>query len=726
MSLLHALHVAQLGDGLAAAVCGRVFADAGAFVSAIGADTSDAFKEFLNHGKTPPEDNARTTASADLIICQGSPRDLIAREHDPANLRRLNPTATIVLISPFGQTGPRADQPATDLTLFCASGIARLLTGQVDDLSEPPIRPVGQQSAMIGGLAAACAAMAAIAGKQQAAIIDVSIQEALATLAVGELAQGGLTGTAWSRQRMTDGNGATVTILPARDGYVAVSPREESQWTRWLAVMGSPVWAGEPRFARKSDRVANWDALHALMSEWSRQHDKQWVADQAQAAHVPSFPLGELAEHLCSKQLDHRSFYRSIEIDGRQIKAPSAPYHLEVTTAGSNPRADRFASDRTGTRPLEGIRVLDFSWVIAGPTTTRHLAALGAEVIKVEAPGPGDPARRSHLHTVLGQGKKAIVLDLKKQPAIDIAKALAAQSDILIENFATGVMARLGLDQETLQAANPALITLSASGLGRTGPAASKVAYGTLLQSFAGFAGLNRHPDKAPRIGFAWLDPMCGLMLPFIAAAAVRHRQQSGGNGVRIDFSMIEAMLWTMAEPLLATQLGNTPQPSGNLAQDMTPHGVYQCTGDDQWIGIAVQSDDDWQRLCGIVSDLAPLTDLGLDARRAATAMIDEQLSTWTRTRSSFAIADQLAEAGIAAAPVVGTPDLIDDPHLRARGFWQAYGEGMLPALPWSANFPRASGVAPDMGADTDTVLKELLGMSADDIAEMRNLGAFG
>ena len=220
--------------------------------------------------------------------------------------------------------------------------------------------------------------------------------------------------------------------------------------------------------------------------------------------------------------------------------------------------------------PLSGVRVLDFSWVIAGPTTTRYLAAMGAEVIKVEAPGSGDPGRASELHTVLGQAKKSVVLDLKKPQAVEIARALAAKSDILIENFATGVMDRLGLGAEALKAVNPDLIYISASGMGRTGPDSQAVAYGTLLQCYAGFAGLNRHPEVAPRIGLAWLDPMCGLMLAFVAAAALWHRQHEGGVA-RIDFSMIEAMLWTMAEPLVATQLGTPPKPMGNASTRHAP-----------------------------------------------------------------------------------------------------------------------------------------------------------
>jgi crotonobetainyl-CoA:carnitine CoA-transferase CaiB-like acyl-CoA transferase len=134
-----------------------------------------------------------------------------------------------------------------------------------------------------------------------------------------ELARAGLTGRSWGRKRVADGNGATVTILPARDGYAAISPREDRQWASWLAAMGSPEWGSDPRFVTKPDRVANWDALHALMSAWSRQHDKQWIADTAQAAHVPSFPLREPAEQLESPQLAHRRFFRPLTIGERTL-----------------------------------------------------------------------------------------------------------------------------------------------------------------------------------------------------------------------------------------------------------------------------------------------------------------------------------------------------------------------------------------------------------------------
>jgi len=711
-ALLAGFRVAQLGPGLAAAVAGRIFADVGAAVSCTGAGRSTPLAEYLDFGKASGD--AAALAAADLIVVEGRPAELRAVGNDVAALRRVNATATIVTIAPFGQEGPRADDPASDLTLMYASGIARLLTGQVDDLAEAPIRPVGEQSAFIGGLAAACAGMHAMPG----AVIDISIEEALATLAMTELANAGLGGKARSRKRVSDGNGATVTILPAADGYAAISPREDRQWAVWLKVMGSPGWGDDPRFRTKPDRVANWDALHALMSEWSRGHAKQWIADAAQEAHVPSFPLREPAEQLASPQLDHRGFWRETTIAGRAVKAPGPPFGLSLT-AGS------VKAPKTGGLPLAGIRVLDLSWVIAGPTATRYLAAMGAEVIKIEAPGRGDPGRASELHTVLGQAKKGIVLDLKKPEAVAIARDLAARADVVFENFATGVMDRLGLGAAELQALNPNLLYVSASGMGRTGPEAQAVAYGTLLQCYAGFAGLNRHPDIAPRVGFAWLDPMCGLMLAFIVAAGLWRRARDGAVS-RVDFSMIEAMLWTMAGPLLATQLGDPPRPRGNESDRHVPHGAWRCAGDDAWLALAATNDKEWRALCAAVPGLAAMAALGLDARRERRRAIDTALAVWARSQDAASTAAELRRAGIPAAALTSSVDLFQDAHLRERGFWDAHQKGVLPGLPWRASFGRATGAAPGLGADTDAVLLDVLGLEAEKIAALRASGVLG
>jgi benzylsuccinate CoA-transferase BbsF subunit len=423
-------------------------------------------------------------------------------------------------------------------------------------------------------------------------------------------------------------------------------------------------------------------------------------------------------EQLSTPQLEHRRFYQSAMVQGRSVRTPLPPFGVTL-------RAGAPQEPGSGPLPLAGIRVLDFSWVIAGPTTTRTLAAMGAEVIKIEAPGRGDPGRASELHTVLGQGKKAIVLDLKKPEAVGIAKALAARSDVLVENFATGVMDRLGLGAEALRSAAPALIYVSASGLGRTGPEAHSVAYGTLLQCYAGFAGLNRHPGVAPRVGLAWVDPMCGLMLSFAIAAAIWQRSRTGAVA-RIDFSMIEALLWTMAEPLLTAQVSGPPQPMGNRSQTCVPHGAWRCAGKDKWVALAAPDDATWGSLCGLIPGLARLAGLSCAERQAALETIEEAVAAWLRDQDAAVAVDALTRAGVPAAHAAGSLDLVRDPHLQARGFWDQAKGGLLPGLPWATSFGRANGPAPGLGADTDSVLTDVLGLSAAEIANLRTAGALG
>ena len=312
-------------------------------------------------------------------------------------------------------------------------------------------------------------------------------------MAITELARAGLAGKSRPRKRVADGNGATVMHLAGKRRLCRdLAARRASvgglAGGNGLAGLGQrPALRHQARPGCQLGRAPCADVGSGAASTTS-----SGSPIMAQAAHVPSFPLREPAEQLASPQLAHRKFWRRIEIGGRTVKAPGPPFGLQITVRLAASRADRGA----GPMPLSGVRVLDFSWVIAGPTATRYLAAMGAEVIKIEAPGRGDPGRASELHTVLGQAKRGIVLDLKKPEAVAIARGARRQIATCWSKISRpGVMDRLGLGADALQALNPDLIYVSASGLGRTGPEAHAVAYGTLLQCYAGFAGLNRHPD---------------------------------------------------------------------------------------------------------------------------------------------------------------------------------------------------------------------------------------
>jgi crotonobetainyl-CoA:carnitine CoA-transferase CaiB-like acyl-CoA transferase len=214
-------------------------------------------------------------------------------------------------------------------------------------------------------------------------------------------------------------------------------------------------------------------------------------------------------------------------------------------------------------------------------------------------------------------------------------------------------------------------------------------------------------------------------MIAFAVAAGLWHRRRTG-RVARVDFSMIEAMLWTMAEPLLQTQLGARPQPRGNQSDDHAPHGAYRCAGDDDWLGLAVTDDEEWRCLCAVVPALAAMAEFGFGERREQRGTIDTALAAWLRPQTAATAAATLLRAGIPAAALASATDLLASLHLRERGFWDVHRGGMIPGLPWQASFGRVTGPAPGLGADTDAVLRDVLDLSGDEIAALRRSGALG
>ncbi|HEY3109444.1 MAG TPA: CoA transferase, partial [Chloroflexota bacterium] len=248
--------------------------------------------------------------------------------------------------------------------------------------------------------------------------------------------------------------------------------------------------------------------------------------------------------------------------------------------------------------PLAGVRVVEFSWVIAGPLMTKYLALLGAEVIRVESERRPEFRSRGGAFALLNDNKKSCRLDLSNERARDLARRLVAQADVVVENFGTGVVERLGLGYEALRQVRPDLIMLSCSGLGRSGPDRDKLAFGTLLQLGSGWSALQGQPGGDEiLVGGAWTDPLCAATGAFALLAALHHRRQSG-DGTFIDFSMVEATLCGVPESLMEYAMNHRqPARRGNSDPAAAPHGVYPCRGDDEWVAIAVRSQAEWRRL---------------------------------------------------------------------------------------------------------------------------------
>ena len=762
--LLDAVRVIEVG-GRTGAICGRLFAELGADVIAVRG-RRDSVRDHAAAGETLAfEANKRQltidiadaagraslgalAADADLLILDLPPE--VIDTLDPQRLMAAAPRLVVVAITPFGCTGPKRDYRASDLVTFHASGVARLLVGHVADAElEPPVRAGGEQSDFIVGITAATAAMNALYQQWRTGagqFIDVSGQEAMSLMAARELTMPGFGGQPAAREGFVKGGSAGSPRLPTRDGNVAVSPRENGQWTQWLHVLGDPAWGSDPRFATRRDREANFAALYELMAAWSINLTAAEITARCQERHVPCFPFGEPANMLTDVQLDSRGCFVPLERPGAApLVIPRLPFGLPAAdyaapappragAAAWSPRAappQRDAAAIPPTLPLDGLRVLDFSWVIAGPTSTRYMALMGAEVIKIESPSRPDTGRGSELHDVLGQSKLSISLDLKAAGALEVVHRLLRDTDVVVENFAPGVMERLGLGYDDLRKIRPDIVMVSCSGLGGTGPRAHWVAYGSLLSAYAGF--LDEGPEREKRTGLAWADPLCGLLLDFATVAVLRQRAREGA-GRHIDFSMLESLLWTIPGALIGAQTADGRRhPVSNEDPRYVPHNVYRTLGNDCWLAIAVTSDAEWAALCTQVPALQDRARLTESERREQRPPIDAALRAWARDRDPFEAMDLLQAAGVPASASYTSNDLFGDAHLWERGFYDLVrrpdgSEHFLPSLPWrwgdrSLIRPRP---APGQGQDTERVLRDLVGVSSEEYAALQRSGALG
>ena len=396
-----------------------------------------------------------------------------------------------------------------------------------------------------------------------------------------------------------------------------------------------------------------------------------------------------------------------------------------------NRAANSDAKPGAGNLPLAGVRVLDLSWIIAGPTATRFLAMMGAEVIKVGSARRPDPSTRGAPFQAYNQSKLYAALNISTQEGLALALRLASVCDVVVENFAAGVIERLGLGYDELRRHNPAIIMVSSSGTGHSGPDKDYVAYGSLLQYYTGWNSISGNPGGEPIKGGLWADPWVGMELAMIAAAALNHRAASGA-GQYIDFSMAEALTAGIPAALLDYQMNGRErerEPQGNAHAQHAPHNVYHCRGADRWVAVAVTNSQEWRALCGVIGrrDLAADARLAdASGRKAAEERIDGAVAAWAARYDDYEAARLLQEAGVPAAPYLEPERVFRDPQLRESGFFarRRASDGQerdLPGVGWrfaDAPEPRITA-APALGDHNDYVYRQLLGLPADEIARL-------
>jgi benzylsuccinate CoA-transferase BbsF subunit len=380
--------------------------------------------------------------------------------------------------------------------------------------------------------------------------------------------------------------------------------------------------------------------------------------------------------------------------------------------------------------PLTGLRVLDFSWIIAGPLTTKMLGALGAEIIKIESSKRAEHAARGGSYPLLNNNKHSCTIDITLRAGQDLLHRLARISDVVVENFSARVLTKYRLGYEALRAIRPDLIYVSASGVGRTGPQKDSLAYGTLLQAYSGRAGLIGAPNlKLEAMGILpiWTDPVTAMWEAFSILAAVHHRRRTG-DGAYLDLSMLEGTVALLPEALLRHSLGvGGKGPGGNDDGESAPGGCFRCAGPDAWIAVAVRDDSEWTGLCAIMErpDLVAAYATA-EARQAARTALDAALAAWTSGQDAADAERLLLQAGVPAAQTRSFAAVMDDEQLAARHLFPVMSDGRRTmALPWqdATGWRGRIEPAPALGGSNQYVLGELLGL---DPAEMERLEAEG
>lgn len=399
--------------------------------------------------------------------------------------------------------------------------------------------------------------------------------------------------------------------------------------------------------------------------------------------------------------------------------------------------------------PLQGVRVLDLTFVWAGPTATVLLADLGAEVIKIEStarwdmrgplPEPrADGGRRvwygrGGFHT-RNRNKLGITLDLSREQGRDIFLRLVRLSDVVIENYSARVMSNLGLDYAVLKSVKPDIILVSMPGFGAHGPYRDHPSWGETLDATSGIASRTGYRDGPPlRSAIAFADPVGGFHGALAAIVALHHRRATG-EGQHVVLSQHEALTRFVApEVLAAAMTGRVPPRLGNRHPLMAPAGVYPCAGDDRWVALAVRSDVEWERLVEVLGSPAWATEprwATLQGRQEHHDELDARLSAWTSRQEVAEVVEQLRRAGIPAAPANTNAEVLEDPHLRGRAFFQEIDEpqsGAFPHMGLAARLSRTPGSirrpGPAFGEHNRYILQGLLGLTEEEIQGLYGLG---
>ncbi len=719
-------------------------------------------------------------AGADVFVETCSSNERAELGLDPAALAERNPALVHASITAFGSTGPKADWPATDLTLQAAAG-NMVITGDKD---RPPLRAGSLPQAWHN--AASEAAVGILIALHERDVrsglgqhIDASAQQSMNQAAQSMMLAA--PNRATSTTRIAGGanlQGIDIQLMwPCRDGYASV--------TLLFGLMVAPFtqnlldWMHEEGFCDESTRSKNWvdyavmlldgrepvseyERVKRCVTEFLATKTKRELLDAAIERKVLIAPVWTAADVAASPQLASRQYWEEIEQPGvgmvrhpgafakfshRPLDVlPAAPRlgahtHEVLAEPGRTPSVGVAEPYPDESPPLSGVKILDLSWVMAGPAASRIFADYGAQVVRIESALRPDGARtiqpftddetdpdHAGLWNNLNAGKRLLSLNLAIAEARDVVWDLVDWADIAMDSFGAGSLARMGLGHEALLARKPSLVAASSCLMGQTGPLSSLTGFGTMAAAISGFFHPVGWPDRPPCGPFGAYTDYTSPRWFAAAILAALHHARTTGEGQSIDFSQGEAAMQLLTPALLdQTVNGRTWERIGNVDLVHAPHGVYATAGDDRWIAIACTGDAEWATLAELVGR-PDWQSMAGEERHDRAEELDDAITAWTSSRDGAELMVELIDAGIAAHVVQNSPECAADPQLLHRNHFvevshssQPNGRTVVegtrfvlsrtPAAYWRGG--------PTFGEDTYDVLTEVLGYDPDRIADL-------
>lgn len=721
---------------------------------------------------------------ADVVFDEGRRSRSARAGFDADALARLRPELVHVSITPFGGIGPKSDWAATDLTVT-ASSMAMWLTG---DRDRAPLACSVPQAFLHAGAEAACGALVALAERRRSGLgqhVDVSAQTAMMIATQSTLLAHG-----WNDAELhREAGGVRVAgkrlrfVYPCRDGYanltflfgqpIGLAVARFFEWMHeeghceaslkdedWVAY-GARLLGGQ---VSEADHEAAMEAIERFM----RTKTKAELLAAAFERRLLVVPLSDGLDLHGSRQLAERGFWQPLRHPAleREVVHPGPFAKLERTPIRYRrppPRlgehADEIAAETrvapppaaaraaAAGAPLEGLAVLDFSWVYAGPVVTRVLADYGATVIRVESSTAPDALRagqpfkdgkagweRSANYANVNAGKRNVGLNLRVPKAREVALRLVDWADVVVENYSPRAMKAFGLDYETLRARKPGIIMLSSCLCGQTGSLRELAGYGTMGAALAGFGYVTGWPDRPPAAPFmAYTDYVSPRFALAALLAAIDHRERTG-EGQLIDCAQAESSIHNLGAAILEPGVnGRITEPRGNASLYYAPSGVYPARGDDRWIAIAAPDEASWRALAGLAGErLAADERFGTPtARLAHRGALDDAIAGFTASEDVVALESALQARGVPAHRVSRSADLFADPQLEARGHFVVLDHPEVGPTPYegsrivlSRTPARVERPAPMLGQHNAEVLSGVLGLSDDAITELVIAGA--